>query len=110
MLVEKKENFTLISFTENSFSNSYNAFLIEEKKHKEENLVLQISNKINIANKDFLLFLEIAEQKKENGTSFVIINSNIDVDNFPDHFNIVPTLQEAKDVIEMEAIEKELGF
>ena len=39
-----------------------------------------------------------------------MVNANIDIDDFPDYFNIVPTLQEAEDVIEMEAIERELGF
>ena len=32
------------------------------------------------------------------------------MDDFPDNFNIVPTLQEAEDVIEMENIERDLGF
>ena len=54
--------------------------------------------------------MDIADQKKENGTSFVVVNSEIDVDDFPDNFNIVPTLREAEDVLEMEAIERELGF
>ena len=35
---------------------------------------------------------------------------NVDADDFPETFNIVPTLQEAKDVLEMEEIERELGF
>ena len=54
--------------------------------------------------------MKIATQKKENGTSFVIVNSAIDIDDFPESFNVTPTLQEAEDVIEMEAIERELGF
>ena len=34
----------------------------------------------------------------------------IDIDDFPESINIVPTLQEAKDIMEMEAIERDLGF
>ena len=59
---------------------------------------------------DFLLFLKIAEQKKENGTSFVVLNSSVNADDFDENLNIVPTLQEAYDYIEMEAMERELGF
>ena len=110
MQIEKKETFTIIATDENSFSEFYNSFLSEEKKRQKENIIIQVSSNINITNEDFLLFLNIAEQKKVNGTSFVVIYTNIDVDNFPDNFNIVPTLQEAKDVIEMEAMERELGF
>ena len=110
MLIEKKENYTLITSDENSFSAFYTSFLEKEITLKKENTVLQISNEINATNEDFLLFLINAEQKKENGTSFVIINSNINIDDFPDNFNIVPTLIEAEDILEMEAIERELGF
>lgn len=110
MQIEKKETFTIITTDENTFSEFYNSFLIEEKKRQKENIIIQVSDNINITNEDFLLFLKIAEQKKINGTSFVVIYTNIDVDNFPDSFNIVPTLQEAEDVIEMEAMERELGF
>jgi hypothetical protein len=110
MLIEKKENYTLITSDENSFSAFYTSFLEKEITLEKENTVLQISNEINATNEDFLLFLSNAEQKKENGTSFVIINSNINIDDFPDNFNIVPTLIEAEDILEMEAIERELGF
>ena len=110
MQLEKKETFTLFLSDENSFSDFYNQFLIEEKKHTSENIVIQFSNNINITTEEFLLFLDISERKKQNGTSFVVIYLDIDVDDFPDNFNIVPTLQEARDVIEMEDIERELGF
>ncbi|WP_159951286.1 hypothetical protein [Polaribacter septentrionalilitoris] len=110
MQIVKKENLTIISSDEDSFSVFYDAFLIEEKKRQEENIILQVFENINVSKEEFLLFLDIAALKKENGTSFVIVNSDIDVDDFPEDFNIVPTLQEAEDVIEMENIERALGF
>ena len=110
MQIVKKENLTIISSDEDSFSVFYDAFLIEEKKRQEENIILQVFENINVSKEEFLLFLDIAALKKENGTSFVIVNSVIDVDDFPEDFNIVPTLQEAEDVIEMENIERALGF
>ena len=54
--------------------------------------------------------MKIAEQKKENGTSFVVLNSSVNADDFDENLNIVPTLQEAQDILEMENIERELGF
>ncbi len=110
MIIEKKEKYTHISSDENSFSDFYNSFLEKISSLDKEHLILQISDNINVTTEDFLLFLSIAEQKKENGTSFVILNSNINVDSFPDNFNIVPTFIEAVDIIEMEAMERELGF
>tara|TARA_R110001592_G_scaffold67669_2_gene207461 strand:+ start:3415 stop:3741 length:327 start_codon:yes stop_codon:yes gene_type:complete len=108
MIVEKKENYTLISSDEDSFSDFYPSFLKLEKDCKEEHLVLQISNNINITQEEFSLFL--VNIKKESGKSFVIVYNNVNIDDLPQNFNIVPTLLEAEDILEMEAIERELGF
>lgn len=110
MIIEKKEKYTLISSDETSFSDFYNSFIKKITFFEKQHLVIQISDNIYVKTEEFLLFLSIAEQKKENGTSFVILKDNINVDHFPDNFNIVPTLIEAVDIIEMEAMERELGF
>jgi len=52
----------------------------------------------------------IAKTKKSEGFSFVIVISEVNADNYPEELNIVPTLTEAEDVIDMENIERELGF
>ena len=79
-------------------------------KFEKENIVVQVSDTIKATTKDLFSFLNIAKQKKQNGTSFVLINSIINIRDFPENFNIVPTMQEAEDIIEMETIERELGF
>jgi hypothetical protein len=110
MIIKKKKKYTLISSDENSFSDFYTLFLSINKDYENEHLVLLISDNLETSKKEFLSFLNFSEAKKENGTSFVIVNSKINIDDFPENFNIVPTLQEAEDVLEMEAIERELGF
>jgi hypothetical protein len=110
MLIEKKEKYTLISSDENPFSEFYNAFSKKENGLDKENLILHIFNKINISKDDYLLLLSVTQQQKENGTSFVMVYNTINIDDFPENFNIVPTLIEAEDIIEMEAMERELGF
>jgi len=110
MKILKKEKYTLISSDENSFSDFYTAFVNELPRLKEEHLILELSDKFKTSKEDFLLFLNIAEKKKEKKSSFVIVNKTINVDDFPDNFNIVPTLIEAEDILEMEAMERELGF
>ena len=106
----KKEKYTLISSDENSFSDFYTAFLNELPRLQKAHLILELSDKIKTTKEDFLLFLSISERKKENSSSFVIVNKTINVDDLPDNFNIVPTLIEAEDILEMEAMERELGF
>lgn len=73
-------------------------------------VVLQLSEKLNISEDKISLLLNIANNQRENGMSFVVIQRDIDIDSFPEELNIVPTLQEAEDVLEMEAIERDLGF
>ncbi|WP_439130541.1 hypothetical protein [Polaribacter sp.] len=110
MQIEKKEKYTLISSDENSFSDFYSTYLNNLPQLKDEHIIIEISDKINVKKEDFFLFLSTSEEKKENGKSFVIINTKINVNDFPENFNIVPTLIEAEDILEMEAIERELGL
>ena len=110
MLTKQKENYTLVLATENSFLEFFDSFLVSEKKLKNQNIIVQVSTTISANIADFLLFFDIAIKKKKNGTSFVIVNSCCNADDLPEELNIVPTLQEAKDIIEMETIERQLGF
>lgn len=110
MQIEKKSNYRLLTSNTNSFLDFYNEFVSIEEETKKENIIIKISETINTTKEDLSLFLNVAKSKKENGTSFVIISRNVNIDDFPDTFNIVPTIEEAEDIIEMEAIERELGF
>jgi hypothetical protein len=110
MQIEKNKNYTLISSDENLFDEFYKLFTSIEKELTDEHLILQLSNNISTTKEDYLLFLKVVAQKKEKGISFAIVNTKADIDSFPEHFNIVPTLQEAIDILEMEAMERELGF
>jgi hypothetical protein len=110
MQIEKKDTYTLISSDENTFEALQDSLLEKISDFEKTHVILQISEKINVANKDFSLILKLAKNKQEKNTSFVLINAAINLDDLPEHINIVPTLQEAEDILEMEAIERELGF
>jgi len=40
----------------------------------------------------------------------VIISKGINIDKIPEELNVVPTFTEATDILEMDAIERDLGF
>jgi hypothetical protein len=110
MQIKEATNYTLITSDENSLK-EFQESVFEKINHFETaHLILQISEDINIENTEFLLFLSVAKQKQENGTSFVIVNASVNADHYPENLNIVPTLQEAEDILEMETIERALGF
>ena len=106
MKLEKKDDYALVSVNEASFSE----FKLEWRSLLTNHLALEVSENINIDDAIISLFLNIAADFKQNGMSFVVIKSGVDIDDFPENINIVPTLHEAEDVLEMEAIERDLGF
>ncbi|OSY88210.1 hypothetical protein WH52_05345 [Tenacibaculum holothuriorum] len=110
MKIEDKEGYILINSEGNSFDVFFKKFEKEHTNFEENHLIVHISPEINSNEKNISLFLSYADLHQQNGTSFVLICQNVDVDVFPETFNIVPTLVEAEDVIEMENIQRDLGF
>ena len=79
-------------------------------KFKNDNLIINITSLKKLQTEDVLEFLHLSNQHRNNEHSFVIVTSAIDIDDIPDELVIVPTLQEAYDIIEMEEIERDLGL
>ncbi len=82
----------------------------EYKSFNNSNIILDISNYLALKPKDLNNFFSFAKNHKKNKKSFVIFIKEIDFNKVSDKINVVPTLQEAYDVIEMEEIERDLGF
>ena len=110
MKIEHKDGYTLFTTNENILQEALDTFFSSAEKHSTENIFFEISDNLNITPKEFMLFLTIASAKKENGTSFIVIIRSFEIDALPEEINVVPTLQEAEDILEMENIERTLGF
>ena len=108
MLIEKEDTYTLLIADENNFEKFFQNFHNTLNSLKEEHLLIRFFDKINISIKEILLFLDVANDKRESGTSFVVIVKGIDIDDIPDEINVVPTLTEAIDVLEMDVMERDL--
>ena len=110
MIVTKTETYTHIKPTQISVGQFFSAFKENFKEFKVEHLIVDFSEKINIDTKEILLFLKLSAQHRKNGTSFVLVCEGISIDDVPDELNVVPTFKEALDILEMDAIERDLGF
>jgi len=110
MFVSKTKKHTLIKPTQISVSQFFEVFKERHNEFKGEHLIIDFSDKINIEIKEILLFLKLSVQHRKNGTSFVLICEGISIDDLPDELNVVPTFNEALDILEMDAIERDLGF
>ena len=79
---------------------------INMSKYSNNNIIIDLKNVII---KDFLLLFKSLEnnQKKKN-KSLVFLTPNID--NNSEDLNLIPTLQEALDFIDLEEIERDLNL
>ncbi|WP_337251719.1 hypothetical protein [Maribacter halichondriae] len=59
---------------------------------------------------DVLEFLELSNAHRSTKKSFVIVTDKVSYDEVPDEISVVPTIQEARDIIEMEEIERDLDL
>lgn len=110
MIVTKTETYTHIKPIQDSAGQFFVAFKENFKEFKGQHLIIDFSEKINTEIKEILLFLKLSAQHRKNGTSFVLVCEGISIDDLPDELNVVPTFNEALDILEMDAIERDLGF
>ncbi|MGB5360797.1 MAG: ribonuclease Z, partial [Eudoraea sp.] len=63
-----------------------------------------------ITSNDILEFLQLSNTHRAANKSFVLVTNKVEYDQVPDEISLVPTIQEAKDIIEMEEIERDLDL
>ena len=111
MKIENKENYVILA-DEMDDIKDFASFLEYQipNKYKGQNVVLNLLDYEKLTLEQLLLFIKVSTIHRKTKHSFVIINNTIDPDLIPTEMIVVPTLQEGEDVIEMEAIERDLGF
>lgn len=110
MKVDKKGHTTIIKETKGDIQLFLNSLTQEFHNFKNENLIIDVSHDNKVSINDLLNFKDLANQHKKSKKSFVIVADNIDFNDVPEFLNIVPSVLEAHDIIEMEEIERDLGF
>jgi len=110
MKVDKKEHTTIIKETKGDVQLFLDTILNEYHNFKNDNLILDVSHDKKVSITDLLPFKKLAKQHKDAKKSLVIVAENINFNDVPDFLHIVPSVLEAHDIIEMEEIERDLGF
>ncbi|HKJ06449.1 MAG TPA: hypothetical protein VJ970_03200 [Flavobacteriaceae bacterium] len=110
MIIKNNDKYTLLTIEDESVEYIAKKLINNDLNLNSENLILNISKKINTSLNELLLFLEVSNIHRNLGTSFVLVTKCSEIDKIPEELNIVPTLTEAEDILEMEAIERDLGF
>ncbi len=79
-------------------------------RFKNDNIIINLTSLRNLSTRDVVEFLQLSNMHRSAKHSFVLVSDKINIDDVPDELVIVPTLHEAYDIIEMEDMERDLGF
>jgi hypothetical protein len=114
---EDKGDYVILSpekTVENEADQILTEFFSELKENlstfKNSNLILDFSKIVNTDVSKILLFSPLSGKQKERDMSFVVVSQGVSADEIPEELLVVPTIQEAIDIIEMENIERDLGI
>lgn len=108
MTVTITEKYTLLS-AETSFDLFFNKLSSSIEDYTNQNIILDFS-KIKNSEEQINSLEKFAEIQAESNKSFAIVLSNFDADAFEEELNVVPTLTEAIDIIDMDEMTRDLGF
>lgn len=110
MKVDQKGHTVTIKDTQGDFNGFVEKVTQQFKTFEKQNIIIDLSADNNLSESDLKLFLTLSKQQKKAKKSFVIVVSDLDFNSISDKLVVVPSLLEAHDIIEMEEIERDLGF
>jgi len=110
MIIDQKENTSIITQEKATSIELVKKIQSLYPKFKNNNIIVVLTSLEKISTAQVVEFLEVSKTHRNANHSFVIVSNKIDLDEAPEDLAIVPTLQEAHDLIEMEVMERDLGF
>lgn len=110
-MIFDKEGTTTTVFQEKTSLQTFLKNLREAyPKLQHDNIIVNLFSFDILSAGNLLEFLELSNKHKGSGKSFVLVSGKVSYDNVPEEITLVPSIQEAKDLIEMEEIERDLGI
>jgi len=110
MIIDTNENITIITQEKATVIELVKKMEALYPKFEKQNLVVRLSGIKDLVLGDIIEFLHLSNKHRGAKKSFVIVNDSFNLDEAPDELMVVPTTQEAFDIIEMEEMERDLGF
>lgn len=110
MKVDQKGHSICIKDTQGDLVSFLMKVTHEYKSFEKHNIIIDISLHKSLNLKQIKSFLPLSTEHKKNKKSFIIVAQDIDFNTIPEVLIVVPTLLEAHDIIDMEEIERDLGF
>jgi kynureninase len=107
MIIEQQNSTAIITQDKTSLSQFIKKFSVLHERFKENNVILQLKDN---ATSSIDILVSISKIHRQLNQSFVVVSPQLNQNDFEDDFIVVPTLQEAHDYIEMDLIQRDLGF
>ncbi|WP_375239236.1 ribonuclease Z [Aurantibacter sp.] len=110
MIIDTNENISIITQEKVTVIELVKKIEALYPKFENQHIIVQLTSLKTIVLEDVIEFLRLSKLHKGANKSFVIVSNTFDISLSPDEIIVVPTRQEAKDVIEMEDMERDLGI
>ncbi|NBL65109.1 ribonuclease Z [Flavobacterium sp. NST-5] len=110
MDIEKKGHTVILSYQVNDNQGFTDTLMSSHNDFLEHNLIINLTPANQVEMDDIMALIPISDNHRKRKKSFVVVVPNIDFNEVPDEIMVVPTILEAHDLIEMEEIERDLGF
>ena len=110
MKVEQKGHTVTIKETQGDLISFRLKLTHEYKTFQKHNIIVDVRMHKDLSIKEVDSFLPLSKTHKKAKKSFVIVAEGIDFNAVPAQLTVVPSVLEAHDIIEMEEIERDLGF
>ena len=109
MKIEEKGKTIIFRDTENQFMDFVEKVNRQRDQHLEQNIIIDLT-RVQVSEEDLQALAPLALAHLEANQSFVVVADINFSDWEEDELIVVPTLQEAHDLIEMDEIGRDLGF
>ncbi len=110
MIIDRDKNISIITQEKATVIELVKKIETLYPKFKNDNIIVTLSSLTEITTEEIIEFLRVSNAHRAKGYSFVLVTNNINLNEVPDEIIVVPTSKEAYDIIEMEEIERDLGF
>ncbi|MEJ6791162.1 MAG: ribonuclease Z [Lacinutrix sp.] len=110
MIITQEENTSIITQEKATVIELVKKLEALYPKFENHNIVIKMSSLRKITSQDIIEFLRLSKKHHAAKHSFVVVTDTINANDTSDEIIVVPSLQEAFDIIEMEVMERDLGF
>ena len=110
MIFDKEGTTTIVSQETNSLAEFLKNLNKGYAHLKNDHLILNLFSFSTITADTILEFLVLSNRHRAAKKSFVLVTKQVSYDEVPEEICVVPTIQEARDLIAMEEIERDLDL